>query len=174
MASNDIPPAADPRSYVLDEIVLYGVQLNGVGSEASANIAIDHEPKTSEVLHLRLSVTRDHAPMPHTEFVIASVTAYAFEGHCYRLAKPKILLFRSDHPERPARGCGFEEITGPLSEDTYRMWRIRTKTPLVELGVSSSFADELILQATLPGARPPSTYSLDMELAHRSGRLSKS
>jgi hypothetical protein len=53
------------------------------------------------------------------------------------------------------------------------MWRIRTKTPVADLEVRSSFADEIVLESSLPGKRPPSAYSLDMELAHRSGRLSK-
>ena len=173
MSCSDVPAPADPRNYAPDEIVLYGVKLNRAGGEGSANIAIDAETNASDALHLRLNVSRNNAAMTPAEVVIASVIAYSFEGHCYRLAKPKILLFRSDRPDLAAQGCGFESTGGSLSDDSYRMWRIRAKTPLVDLEVRSGFAEEIILESNLPGKRPPSTYSLDMELAHRSGRLSK-
>ena len=173
MSCSDVPAPADPRNYTPDEIVLYGVKLNGAGAEGSANIAVDLEPNSSEALRLRLHVARNNAAMTPAEVVIASVVAYSFEGHCYRLAKPKVLLFLSDRPDLAAQGCGFESTGGPLSDDSYRMWRLRAKTPLVDLDVRSGFAEEIILESNLPGKRPPSTYSLDMELAHRSGRLSK-
>jgi hypothetical protein len=81
MTCSDVPAPADPRNYAPDEIVLYGVRLNGAGGESSANIAVDLEPNSSKALQLRLHVARNNAPIASAEVVIASVIAYSFEGH---------------------------------------------------------------------------------------------
>ena len=59
MTCSDVPAPADPRNYAPDEIVLYGVRLNGAGGESSANIAVDLEPNSSKALQLRLHVARN-------------------------------------------------------------------------------------------------------------------
>jgi hypothetical protein len=51
------------------------------------------------------------------------------------------------------------------------MWRLKAKTPLMELSASLDTAETLILEANMPGKRAPNTYESRMELGHRSGRL---
>jgi hypothetical protein len=177
MSSCDIPAPANPANYALNEIILYGLRLNGIGGSTSANIIVSETQSPPETLRLRLDLMRNGAVMAPAEVVIAAVTAYSFEGYCYRFARPKILLFPYGAPDEPAQGCGFElpdfASSAALPDNAYRMWRIRTKTQLVELDTKADFAETLVLEANLPGKRPPATYSLDMEMAHRGGRLSK-
>jgi hypothetical protein len=108
--------------------------------------------------------------VPSTEVAISVIYGYAYEGGCYRVDKPRIIAFHYDGPDIAAIGCGFDE-TGVLGPQSYRMWAITTKTPLLELTASIDTAEALLLEANLPGKRSPNTYGSKMQLAHRGGRL---
>ena len=179
MQASDIPAPADPRHYAPDEIILYGVKLNGASRGTHAAIVIDEPPSSPQKLELRLDVTRDDVVAEPGAVVIASVIAYAYEGYCYRFDKPKVLVFLYDRADEAAQGCGFEPPQEPRARGAaaaaggYRMWRIRGKTQLLELGTRADLAEKVILESSLPGKQAPATYSLDMQMAHRGGRLTK-
>jgi hypothetical protein len=106
---------------------------------------------------------------------------YAFEGHCYRFDKTRV--FVTDATEQDPLGCGFDLEPRPTEPvfgagvanptPTYRMWRIRAATELLELTTNYDTARALILDANLPGRRAPNTYSNNMQMAHRGGRLTR-
>jgi hypothetical protein len=161
MMSDNVPAAPNPNNYSPDEILLYGVPLNTRDDYATLPLGTDR---------LRLEVHRtdpngNDIIVGRGEAAIALIYGYAFEGHCYRLDRPKVLLFNHPGGNAPADGCGFDT--------PYRMWRIRKKTPILELSTSFEFAETLILESNLPGRRAPNTYNGEMQLAHRGGRLTR-
>jgi hypothetical protein len=160
MSSDDIPAAPSPTNYRADEITLYGVKLNS--SQAYAKM-----PLAETGLGLRLSVTKliDDNDISNQQISVAVVYGYAFEGQCYRLDKPRLLVFAPSVIDKAAEGCGYG--------DSYRMWRITSKTILLDLATSVGLAEDLLLEDNLPGNRPPNTYGNKMQLAHRGGRLSR-
>ena len=113
---------------------------------------------------------------------IAVIYSYAFEGRCYQLDKPKIMVFKA-LPDRPAIGCGYEtfhSLENPLEADIpadlkkrWRMWLVDRLDRVVELSIDQGFFEELILEANKPGKRSPSTYAAHMLMAHRGGRLTE-
>jgi hypothetical protein len=99
-------------------------------------------------------------------FQIAAAYGYAYEGHCYRFDRPRVLAFQGRDGVN-AKGCGYD-IPANLG---YKMWRIKSNKRIIELTVAVDNAEKIILEANLPGRRPPNTYSAHMQLAHRGGRL---
>lgn len=169
MTADDIPAAPNPKDFRADEIVLYGIRLNEEHNYAELPIDEGMLVKKSTVA-LRLSVVRsgaddDEKAINKDLVSVAVVYGYAFEGHCYRLDKPRLLILAPADPPAVAVGCGFAE--------PYMMWRITSKTTLLDLASSVGQAEDLILGANLPGNRSPNTYGNDMQLAHRGGRLNR-
>ena len=160
MTSNDIPAPAQGSSFVPNEIILYGIRLNGGADPGSIN------GPGERMLRLTL-VGADNKEIGKDKAVIAALYGYAFEGHCYRVDRPRIIVFEHAAPVgEPAIGCGFEQLPS-----SYAMWRIRRDTKVLELTAGADDAEALILQANLPGRRAPNTYDGHMRLAHRGGRL---
>ena len=157
MSSEDVPAAPNPKNYRPDHIVLYGIKLNV--TNAIANIPFQGN-------RLRLSVAPIDDENPYLKMVIAVIYGYAFEGHCYRLDKPKLFIFEPSTAEAKADGCGF-------GDGGYAMWQITAKTPILELSTNADLAEELLLNANLPGNRSPNTYGNSFALAHRNGRLTR-
>jgi hypothetical protein len=159
MSSEDIPAPPNPKSYSPDHITLFGVALNIENSAAYLPL---------EGSRLKLAVVKFGSDTPEDprRMVIAVVYGYAFEGHCYRLDQPKLFVFEPRTTEAPAVGCGFDG-------DGYVMWQITKKTRMLELATSVDLAEELVLNASLPGNRNPNTYGNRYQLAHRGGRLNR-
>ena len=157
MDEHDIPAPMDPSLFP-DEIILYGVKVQDRGK---ATMPFQTYEFTLEVKARGGSGRSGGAARP---IAIAAIYGYAFEGHCYRLDKPKLMVFEGDDEE--AKGCGF-------SGSDYRMWRISRKQHVLEFGVSTDEAEELILEGNKPENRAPRTYNNDMQLAHRGGRLNR-
>ncbi|HSI40910.1 MAG TPA: hypothetical protein VLA00_10220 [Xanthobacteraceae bacterium] len=164
MSDEDVPAPPLPNLYTPNEIILYGVRLNETTDYAQ--FAIEASSR-----FLRMSIIQGGATVPNSTMSIAVIYGYAFEGHCYRLDKGKITAFLPFKGPDAAVGCGF----GPdgSGQSNYSMWRVSTKTMLVELTVNVDSAEEIVLQSNLPGNRPPNTYGNHMQLAHRSGRLTR-
>jgi hypothetical protein len=173
----DDVPAPAQEHYVADEIIFYGVRLYKTAEESGtkahkgfARIVV------SDKYELRMSIadSKSGDVAPSTQYSIAAVYGYAYDGHCYRFDKPRIFAFEPrkimdeqgkliEDPEAPAVGCGFDK--------TYSMWRLTKSAPLIELSATADTAAELVLEANLPGKRAPNTYRSAMQLAHRGGRL---
>lgn len=98
---------------------------------------------------------------------IGIIYGYAYEGHCYDLPKPAVMLL----PVRPRRipddDCGYDE----KQAEGYRVWVVDKLDECQHIEVSSGFVEQLVLEANMPGKRSPSTYSATMQFAHRSGRM---
>ena len=123
---------------------------------------------------------------------IAVAYGYAYEGHCYRFDRPRMLMFRAkDKGLVSAVGCGFgktEDLEvpypgtpnpgkGPVPKkepdypSKFYMWRVTKLQEIMEISIEAGFAEKLILEANLPGNKSPNTYAGNMQLGHRSGRL---
>jgi hypothetical protein len=179
--SDNVPAPAQEYTFVPDEVILYGVLLNGDPkdkiAEHSGFISIaDPEPfalppggSLQGALSLRLTLFRGDKPLDKTKVVIAAIYGYGFEGGCYRFDRPRVFLFErtsASQGDDKAQGCGFGDFDPP-----YKMWRVRAGTCLLELNTSTGSAQQLVLDANLPGRRAPNTYEGNMRLAHRGGRL---
>jgi hypothetical protein len=152
-----VPAPMIPAAYKPDEIILYGVKINQ-NDKAEAVI-----PFIANKLVLQVKDGADVVLKPN-QVAMAVVYGYAFEGYCYRLDRPKLMIFEYGGNEAEASGCGFY---GP----EYRMWRISKKRSLIELSTNVDMAEVLVLEANLPGNRAPNTYGNSVALAHRSGRI---
>lgn len=171
MASSDIPAPPNPASYAPDEIILYGVKLNAADNSGRLDISEGHEP-INEAPNVRIRLYTGNTAGTRDNYAIAVVYSYSFEGHCYRLDRPKVLLFWGAD-DAPAEGCGFEPPPDLTTAFHYRMWRVRMKTRILELTTRVDLAEKLILEDNLPGKRAPNTYNGEMLLAHRGGRLTR-
>jgi hypothetical protein len=97
-------------------------------------------------------------------FQIVAAYGYAFEGHCYRFDRPRILAFAGPNGTPNAVGCGYDGLG-------YTLWRVKFSQRIIELTATVDEVAKTVLEANLPGRRPPNTYSANMMLAHRGGRL---
>ncbi|HET9069394.1 MAG TPA: hypothetical protein VFN28_12175 [Amaricoccus sp.] len=157
----DVPAPARTGVYFPDEIILYGVKLNRLEDHASFFAGSDYE--------LRVQLF-DAGPMTSAQYSLALAYGYAFEGHCYRFDKARAFIVTDFADEDPV-GCGFD--LEPTAPPVYRMWRIRAETYLLEVATTYDKAQALVLDANLPGKRSPNTYSINLQMAHRGGRLTR-
>lgn len=102
------------------------------------------------------------------------IVGYSYEGHCYDLPKPKIMLIPEFPRELPPDDCGYDlkndrPATGP---DRYMVWIVDKLDECVEFEMNQGFVEQLVLEANMPGKRSPTMYASRMQMAHRSGRLS--
>jgi hypothetical protein len=193
-----VPPVRPGKPYSADEIILYGLDLTLVAkiraradgddwniySYTWGQQEDDEEPHVSQEggeepeFHLEgffklLRQTLERAKPVRRQF--AAIYGYAYEGSCYRLDKPKILVFKPQGKKKktvPAVGCGFDG-----KDLNYSMWRVRASDTLVEMTINADTFQALILEQNLPGKRAPNTYAATMisgGMAHRGGRLVES
>jgi hypothetical protein len=153
MTNESIPAAPNPYDYRPDIITLYGIKLNQ-GFSASLPFGENY---------LTLGVDHDASTLGPDKISIAAIYGYSFEGHCYRLDKPKLLIIEQD--DYDAQGCGFSA--------PYRMWSVTSKAMIMEVALDFDTAEKLVLEANLPGKRSPNTYGNDMALGHRGGKLNR-
>ncbi|HRO10675.1 hypothetical protein [Amaricoccus sp.] len=161
----NIPAPAQTGTYFPDEIILYGVKLNRLHDYSSFFGGRGYE--------LRVQLV-DTAPMSHDDYSMVLAYGYAFEGHCYRFDKVRAFVVTDAAEEDPV-GCGFDlelRLNQP-GTPVYRMWRIHTVTQLLEVATTYDTAQALVLDANLPGRRSPNTYSINLQMAHRGGRLTR-
>lgn len=95
------------------------------------------------------------------------IYAYAYEGHCYDLPKPKIMYLPVPASPLPDDDCQF----GCKSSEGYKVWIVDKLSQCVEIEANRGTIEELVLEANLPGKRSPSTYRATAMVAHRSGKL---
>lgn len=145
MVDEPVPAPPLAGKFFGGEIILYGIPLES----PTRSVSFDGTP-----VQLTLA----------SGLFVAVIYGYAFEGLCYRLDRTKVMIFKSDNDEEPAKGCGFEA--------PYKMWRITTKTRVMEFTPVVDDADKVILEANLPQNRTPNTYRMNAQLAHRNGRMS--
>lgn len=165
-------PAPATGIYQADSLILYGVKLNSrddygrfdVGEGANSELRL--QLYTGAFGQPKVGQTKD-------EYSIVLAYGYAFDGHCYRFDSNRIFFITGPGGE-PAVGCGFDPpADAKPSDPSYRMWRIRASTELLEIASNFGDAKALILDANLPGKRSPTSYAITQAMAHRDGRLSR-
>jgi hypothetical protein len=158
MTCEDVPAPPLVNNFVPDEIILYGVKINSGTNQGTVHFE-------GKRLLLEVRPLDSEETIGPDKIAMAVIYGYAYEGHCYRLDKPKLVVFEYVRSERPANGCGFDE--------SYSMWRVRSKLTMIELTTTVDLAETLILEANLPGNRAPNTYGNSMQMAHRGNRLTR-
>lgn len=109
-----------------------------------------------------LIISDSHAPEIAS---IGVIYGYAYEGHCYKLPKPQIMLLPVESHAIVEGDCGYKRELG------YAVWQIDKRQRAVVLDVRSDDIRTLVLDANTPGSRSPMAYAQVMALApHRSSR----
>ncbi|MCV3211130.1 hypothetical protein OHD62_31190 [Mesorhizobium sp. YC-39] len=101
------------------------------------------------------------------------IVGYSYEGHCYDLPKPKIMLLPTVPRPIPTDDCGYTERYDSKSGDKYVLWIVDKLDECVEFEMNQGFIEQLVLEANLPGKRSPTMYAARQALGHRSGRLTE-
>src|SRR5688500_6831593 len=89
--SEDVPaPPLSEGVYVPNEIILYGVNLEEI-------VISKEEVPRSKRLTLGVQLFQGGVLQEPSHYSLAAIYSYAFEGHCYRMDRPRIFLI-SDVP----------------------------------------------------------------------------
>jgi hypothetical protein len=133
-------------------------------AKASVNISLQYDSKT---ICLPIAVG-----LPWRSFgdacpgylkSIGIIYGYAYEGHCYKMPKPQIMLL----PEMPRAiahddcgcDCGYSPALG------YLVWQLDKRQSVVSLDIRTDDLKTLVLDENMPGNRSPQAYSHSMSLA---------
>jgi len=99
---------------------------------------------------------------------VALIYAYGYEGHTYRLAKPRIMVVVGQaQPYEPSAQDPSSSVTGDLS-----MWRLSKYDETISIAVESGTLEKLVLEGNQPGNRSVNSYAAHMQTSHRGGKLS--
>lgn len=121
-------------------------------------LTVDPKYKTGE----------DGKPVATTKPTIALIYAYGYEGHTYRLSKPRIMIVHGEGQEYDAR----EKDPSPSLTGKLYMWRLSKHHQTVSIEVESGELESLVLEANQPGNRSVNSYAAHMQMSHRGGKLS--
>ncbi|ETA73098.1 MULTISPECIES: hypothetical protein [Mesorhizobium] len=100
------------------------------------------------------------------------IVGYSYEGHCYDLPKPKIMLISAFPQEIPADDCGYDKKNDqPSVADRYMLWIVDKLDECIEFETNQGFVEQIVLEANMPGKRSPTMYASRMMMGHRGGRL---
>ncbi len=186
--------------YSPNEIIVYGLNAGWFQDYGKASAALTAKLDPLSIrddgdyqLKMELRSVDGKASKPvEDSWSVAVAYGYAYEGQCYRFDRPKMLMFRAkDVGLIDAVGCGFGETETlvvpagqspapgkgkpPTAEPGYPskfyMWRVTKLQQIIEVSVETDFAEKIVLDANLPGNKAPKTYAGNMQLGHRSGRL---
>ncbi|MGB3389844.1 MAG: hypothetical protein WBA88_17880 [Pseudaminobacter sp.] len=95
---------------------------------------------------------------------IGVIYGYAYEGHCYRLPKPRIMVLPVEPCELVIGDCGYDPELG------YAVWRLDKLERVVALDVRTDSLKTLLLDENMPGNRSPLAYAQALNLAPHRGR----
>ncbi|MCZ4092239.1 hypothetical protein [Sinorhizobium psoraleae] len=171
-------PKISPENYG-DIIEAMGIMINEVikkpGIIAAENVII--AVKTSQYFHY---ISVDTGVSGGFESV-GVIYGYAYEGHCYKLPKPQIMILpvsphkivaakckceREDEDEHEREhdcSCGCE--CGYSAKLGYVVWSVDKLERAVALDVRSDDLKTLVLDENMPGNRSPLAYAQSMALA---------
>ncbi len=100
---------------------------------------------------------------------IALVYAYGYEGHTYRLTKPRIMIVQGIG--RPYESKRDRDPSPDLTGKLY-MWKLSKHHQTISIEVESGDLEQLVLEANQPGNRSVNSYAAHMQMSHRGGKLS--
>ncbi|MDP9810698.1 hypothetical protein J2W42_003561 [Rhizobium tibeticum] len=94
---------------------------------------------------------------------IGVIYGYAFEGHCYKLPKPKIMFIPATARRIVGDKCGCD--CGYSADLGYAVWQVDQLDRVVALDIRSGDVKTLILDENMPGNRSPQAYSQSLSMA---------
>lgn len=146
--------------YQPTELRLYGVSIH--------DLIAKYPDDTQIKISMNVLTTGDQ------KLELALIYGYSYEGHCYSLPKPCLILVDSA-TKSDADGCGY---SGGYKYDAttvshYYMWTADKLDRTLELSVRQGFFEEIILDQNLGGSKPPAAYGTRVQLAHRGGKLTE-
>lgn len=174
---SDIPAMLPTGDYDPSEVVLIGSHMAPAPTGPDDDVQA-REARREGRLRVRSdfasTLTLTAAPDPDEtgdggDPTIALIYAYGFEGHTYRLTKPRIMIVQGKGEAfhaRPDFGT-LESLTGELF-----LWRASKHQQTISIEVESGTLETLVLEANKPGNRSVSAYAAHMQMAHRGGKIS--
>lgn len=93
---------------------------------------------------------------------LVAVYGYAYQGHCYSLSKPKILVGTAQRLPDPEADEEFTECCFSTDEG-YERYLLKSANEMSCLELSSGTVKEMILDENLPGRRSPQAYAQAMQ-----------
>lgn len=178
---SDIPAMLPKEEYDPSEVVLIGSHMAPAPASSDGEEAAKEARRTGRLRVrsdfasiLTLTAEPDESVDANADDIdmdptVALVYAYGFEGHTYRLAKPRIMIVRGEGEPfntRPDFGA-LESLTGELF-----LWRTSKHQQTISIEVESGTVETLILDGNRPGNRSVSAYSAHMQMSHRGGKIS--
>lgn len=100
---------------------------------------------------------------------IALIYAYGYEGHSYRLTKPRIMIVAGEGKPYDSEN---EQSPSPALTGKLFMWRMSKHSQTISIEVESGELEKLVLEANQPGNRAVNSYAAHMQMSHRGGKLS--
>jgi hypothetical protein len=94
---------------------------------------------------------------------IGVIYGYAYEGHCYKLPKPKIMYLPVDAEDIISDHCGCD--CGYSMALGYSVWKTDKLARVIALDVRSDDLKTLVLDENMPGNRSPLAYSQTLAMA---------
>ncbi len=167
--------ASEGRMYDPSEIMLIGAHMEPMSDdEGGKQRGIGYIKVQSDLLDTLtlqchpLSESTGSGVPRSTDPAIAVIYAYAYEGHTYRLSKPRIMVVSS--AGEPFKPHG-EDDAGPARTGRLYVWRMSKHHHTISIEVESGSLETLVLEGNTPGNRSVTSYSAHMQLAHRGGKL---
>jgi hypothetical protein len=143
---------AEPKlHYSPSEITLYGMQLSALDSWIG--------PQAQLAVAAISIITQGNNP-----FIPALIYAFAYQGHCYNLPEPVILLVG----DQGVAATGFDFDGG-----SYSMWKVDKLDRTLQLETTADTFEEIILKRALAGVKQPISYASRAQISHRGGKLSE-
>nr|WP_156387177.1 MULTISPECIES: hypothetical protein [unclassified Rhizobium] len=99
---------------------------------------------------------------------VGIIYGYAYEGHCYKLAKPRIMYLPVLPQAIKGGECGCD--CGYAPELGYLVWSVDKLDRIIALDVRSDDVKSLVLEENMPGNRSPQAYAQVMVLAPQRNR----
>lgn len=112
-------------------------------------------------------ITDNDGTTVETVPTVALIYAYGYEGHTYRLSKPRIMIVQG-------LGTAYEEALDSNASTSGKlfMWRMSKHQQTISIEVESGELETLVLEANQPGNRAVNSYAAHMQMSHRGGKLS--
>jgi hypothetical protein len=151
-----LPAGVVSSVYSASEIILYGVDLISL----SAFGGLVSDPISISILAYGNTVP----PIFPSIYSCALVYGYAYQGHCYSLPEPVVVVVEKAK-SKPAKGCGFDPALG------YKMWTVDKLQKTVLLEATNDTFEETVLKKNIVGSRQPVSYHSAAQIAHRGGKL---
>jgi len=154
--------SAGQGHYSPSEITLYGIRLDYVDA------CIGQQNSTVET-----NIGVFAAGM--VSFFPALIYAFAYQGHCYHLPEPVILVVKG--PGDLAEGFDFEvmnfQTNPPTNHTRYLMWKVDKLDRTLQLETTTDTYEEIVLKRALAGTKQPISYASRAQISHRGGKLSE-